>query len=97
MNKKLITIGILELCISERLYEHEFQAIYADYVLRIGGNAGIGFMGKMGWDATQRGQFRNSLKEAGIEIHKDPPVVLPGFVFDPNEGVVRVNRGEFPL
>lgn len=97
MNKKLITIGAMELTLPERLYEHEFQAIYADYVLRIGGNAGIGFMGKMGWDVTHRSHFRNSLLAAGIEIHKDPPVVLPGFELDPNRGVVRVNRGKFPL
>lgn len=97
MGIRFITIDGLEFNVPDKLYETEFQAIYADYVLLIGGNVGVGVMGKMGWDASHRNKFRGALKNVGIEIHKNPPDVLPGFELDSEGRVVRSNRGEFPL
>lgn len=96
METRSVNVDGLEFNVPDPLFESEFQVIYTGYILRIGGNVGVGVMGKMGWDASHRNKLRDALKKMVIEIHKDPPEVLPGFELDSEGRVVRANRGKFP-
>jgi hypothetical protein len=97
MTKKFIFINGLEQTVPARIFESEFKALYVSYVQRIGGNAGVGFMGKMGWDASHKNRFRSALDAAGIKIEKDPPEILAGFELGPDGRVLRINRDKFPF
>jgi hypothetical protein len=96
MKKINILIDDQEILASECIFVSEFQDLYVDYVQRIGGNNGLGFIGKLAWDASHKKAFRSALNKAGVMVQSDPPEILPGFELGLDGRIVRINRGKFP-